>query len=54
MKKQKEFEHFSCKLEKTAAKMLEQINEETGLPKTTIAERAIREYFEKYKQTGKI
>ena len=54
MRETKDFINFSCKLERDAAEMLAKLSKETGLPKTTAIERAIREYYEKYKKTGKV
>ncbi len=52
MRKPKDFVSFSCKLDKKAAELLEKLSEETGLPKTTAVERAIKVYYEQYKKTG--
>ncbi len=54
MREAKDFINFSCKLERDAAEMLAELSKETGLPKTTAIERAIREYYKKYKKTGKV
>lgn len=54
MRKAKEFEYFSCKLDKNVAEILTKLAEETGLPKTTAVERAIKAYYEHFKKTGKI
>ena len=54
MRKAKEFEYLSCKLDKSVAEILTKLAEETGLPKTTAVERAIKAYYEHFKKTGKI
>ena len=54
MRETKDFINFSCKLARDAAEKLQKLSKETGLPKTTAIERAIREYYGKYKKTGKV
>lgn len=54
MRETKDFVNFSCKLERDAAEMLAKLSKETGLPKTTVIERAIKAYYEHFKKTGKI
>lgn len=54
MRKAKEFEYFSCKLDKNVAEMLTKLAEETGLSKTTAVERAIKAYYDHFKKTDKI
>lgn len=54
MRKAKDFEYFSCKLDKNVAEILTKLSEETGLPKTTAVERAIKAYYQHYKKTGKV
>lgn len=54
MRKSKDFEYFSCKLDKSVSQMLEKISMETGLSKTTAVERAVKAYYEQYKKTGKV
>ena len=50
----KEYEVFSGRIRKDSAEMLTQMNEEIGLPKTVIVEKAIEMYFKYYKKTGKV
>lgn len=54
MRKAKDFEYFSCKLDKKVAEILAKMSEETGLPKTVAVERAIKAYYDHYKRTGKV
>lgn len=54
MRKAKEFEYFSCKLDKNVAEILTKLAEETGLSKTTAVEQAIKAYYDHFKKTGKI
>ena len=54
MRQSKEYKLLNCKLEKNVSDMLEKICAETGLSKTVATERAIREYYENYKKTGKV
>lgn len=39
---------------KNVAEILTKLAEETGLPKTTAVERAIKAYYDHFKKTGKI
>lgn len=50
----KEYKVFSGRIYKESAEKLNQINKETGLPKTAIVEKAIDMYYEHYKKTGKV
>ena len=54
MRKAKEFECFSCKMDKDISKMLTEITEETRLSKTAVVEKAIKTYYDNFKKTGKI
>lgn len=53
-RKPKDYDTFSCRLEKDKSNKLTEINEETGVPKTIIIERAIELYYRTYKETGKL
>ena len=44
MRKTKDFVNFSCKLECDVAERFAKLPKETGLPKTTAIERAIKAY----------
>ena len=50
----KEYEVFSGRIYKESAEKLNQINKETGLPKTAIVEKAIDMFYEYYEKTGKV
>ena len=50
----KEHRVLNCKLDKEIADMLDEFSSNTGLPKTTTVEKALKMYFEHYKKTGKI
>jgi len=43
-----------CKLDENIGKMLIEFCKETGLPKTTTVEWALKFYFERYKEKGMI
>lgn len=50
----KNYEHFSCRLDKRAMEQLNEISTDVGLTKTKIIEKAIGRYYEEYKKTGKV
>ena len=52
MRKPKESENFTCRMEKETMKLLNQVSEETGLTKTVIVEKGILLFYERYKEKG--
>ena len=46
--------HVNCYVREDIANALEELTIKTGLPKTTVVEKALIEYIERYKKTGKI
>lgn len=53
-KQKKEYDTINCKIDKSVSDMLKSFVEETGLSKTVTVEKALKQYIQKYKQTGKI
>ena len=54
MKKTKDFEYFSCKLNKETSEKLQKFCEDTGLSKTKAVEKALEKYIADYRKTGKM
>lgn len=50
----KESKSLNCKIEKETFEMLEKFIQETKMSKTATVERALIEYIQKFKKTGKI
>ncbi len=50
----KDYEAFSARLLKEDVEKINEINKETGLPKTVIVEKAVEMFYEYYKKTGKV
>lgn len=50
----KESANLSCKIAADVSDKLTNMSAKTGLSKTVIIEKAVREYCEKYDKTGKI
>ena len=46
----KDGEFFNCYLRKDLMDMLNKYSEESGIPKTTIVEKALDEYLKKFKK----
>ena len=53
-KEPKNYEHFSCRMDRKAMEQLDEISMDVGLTKTKIIEKAIGRYYEEYKKTGKV
>lgn len=49
---QKEWEYFSCKLDKEVAESLNRFCKDTGLSKTKAVEKALQQYIETYYKEG--
>ena len=54
MKKIKDYEPFSCKLDKNISEKLQKFCNDTGLSKTKTVEKALEKYITDYRKTGKI
>lgn len=52
-RKPKEHVNYSCKMAADVFEQLQKMSDETGLPKTTIVEKALKKYIEKYDKTEK-
>lgn len=54
MRKAKNYENFTCKLDKKVSDILTQLSEDTSLSKTVIVEKAIKNYADNYQaENGK-
>ena len=54
MRKPKDSENFTCRMDRETKEILNKMSDETGHTKTVIVEKAIKVLHETYKKTGNI
>lgn len=53
-RQQKDVKVLNCKINKTVSDSLDEFIEHTGMTKTSTVEKALTEYIDRYKKTGRI
>lgn len=51
-RQKKEYVPVSVKMEKTVFERLQSYSEESGVPKTTVIERAVKDYIDQHEKNG--